>query len=175
MFYYLYQITNKVDNKIYIGVHKTLDMSDGYMGSGKILGNAIKKHGIENFSKVILETFDNSKDMYTKEKEIVNDEFLSREDTYNLRRGGTGGFDHINKSGIPKFSGKKHTEETKQKIREKRIGVTHHIPDEDTKLKISNSKLGKSTKLKGSSKSEEHKRKISEAIQKKWVEKKQRG
>ena len=76
MFYYLYQITNKVDNKIYIGVHKTLDMSDGYMGSGKILGNAIKKHGIENFSKVILETFDNSKDMYTREEEIVNDEFL---------------------------------------------------------------------------------------------------
>lgn len=175
MFYYLYQITNKVNNKIYIGVHKTIDMNDGYMGSGKIVNNAIAKYGIENFSKIILETFDTSEDMYAREKEIVNDEFLMREDTYNLRRGGTGGFDYINKSAIPKFLGKTHTEETKQKIREKRIGVTHYVPDDETKLKISNSKCGKSTKLKGSSKSEEHKRKISDAIQKKWQMKKQSG
>jgi hypothetical protein len=37
--------------------------------------------------------------MYAREKEVVTDEFLMREDTYNLRRGGFGGFDHINKEG----------------------------------------------------------------------------
>jgi hypothetical protein len=96
MFYYLYQITNIVNNKIYVGVHKTMDMNDGYMGSGKIIIRAIKKHGIDNFKKDILETFVDSESMYVREKEIVTDEFLLREDAYNLRRGGLGGFDYIN-------------------------------------------------------------------------------
>ncbi len=96
-YYYIYQITNTVNAKIYVGVHKTKSLDDGYMGSGKIIRSAIQKHGISNFSKVILEFFDTSEAMYAKEKEIVTDEFLLREDTYNLRRGGTGGFDFINK------------------------------------------------------------------------------
>ena len=99
MFYYMYQITNEVNGKIYVGVHKTKDMNDGYMGSGKIIRSAIAKHGITNFSKVILETFDNAEAMYAAEKELVTDEFLARDDVYNLRRGGFGGFDLINKSG----------------------------------------------------------------------------
>jgi hypothetical protein len=33
--------------------------------------------------------------MYAREKEVVNDEFLLREDTYNLRRGGHGGWDFV--------------------------------------------------------------------------------
>lgn len=39
MFYYLYQITNLVNNKIYVGVHKTHKFDDGYMGSGKVIGH----------------------------------------------------------------------------------------------------------------------------------------
>lgn len=98
MKYYLYQITNLVNAKIYVGVHKTKNLDDGYMGSGKVISAAILKHGAENFKKDILEHFDTSEAMYAKEKEIVTDEFLLREDTYNLRRGGTGGFDYINKN-----------------------------------------------------------------------------
>jgi hypothetical protein len=97
-YYYLYQILNKLNNKIYVGVHKTDNLNDGYMGSGKILNRAIKKHGIENFKKDILIYFDTAEEMFAKEKEIVTDEFLLREDTYNLRRGGSGGFDYINKN-----------------------------------------------------------------------------
>lgn len=96
MFYYLYEVRNNLNGKIYVGVHKAKSLDDGYMGSGKIITNAIKKYGIGNFSKVILETFDNVEDMYSREKEVVNDEFLAREDVYNIRRGGLGGFDHIN-------------------------------------------------------------------------------
>lgn len=95
-YYYLYKITNLVNNKIYVGVHKTKDLNDGYMGSGKIIRSAITKHGISNFSKDILEFFENAELMYAREKEVVTYEFLLREDTYNLRRGGTGGFDYIN-------------------------------------------------------------------------------
>ena len=97
-YYYLYQITNLVNAKIYVGVHKTKSLDDGYMGSGKIIRSAIEKHGISNFSKVILEFFDTSEAMYAREKEVVTNEFLLREDTYNLRRGGTGGFDYINRN-----------------------------------------------------------------------------
>jgi hypothetical protein len=98
MHYYLYQITNNANGKIYVGVHKTTDINDGYMGSGKVIRYAIAKHGIENFTKDILEFFENAELMYAREKEVVTDEFLLREDTYNLRRGGTGGFDYIRKS-----------------------------------------------------------------------------
>ena len=97
MFYYLYQITNKVNGKIYVGVHKTQNLDDGYMGSGKRIQYAFEKYGIDSFEKVILETFENAEAMYAREKEVVNEEFLLREDVYNLRRGGNGGFDYINK------------------------------------------------------------------------------
>lgn len=102
-YYYIYQITNLVNAKIYVGVHKTKNLDDGYMGSGKVIRSAVMKHGVENFRKDILEFFDTSDAMYAREKEIVTDEFLLREDTYNLRRGGTGGFDYINKEGLNGF------------------------------------------------------------------------
>ena len=97
MFYILYQVTNTVNGKIYVGVHKTKKLEDGYMGSGKVINAAIKKYGIENFTRVVLEQFDNSAAMFAREKEVVTEEFLDRDDTYNLRRGGDGGFDYINK------------------------------------------------------------------------------
>ena len=99
MFYLIYKITNTVNNKIYIGSHKTKEINDGYMGSGKYLNYAYKKYGLENFKKEILFVFDNPTDMFNKEAELVNDKFLAEENTYNLKRGGFGGFDYINATG----------------------------------------------------------------------------
>ena len=38
------------------------------MGSGKVIRSAITKHGIENFTKVVLESFENAEAMYARIK-----------------------------------------------------------------------------------------------------------
>jgi len=95
MFYTVYKTTNKINGKFYVGCHKTSDLDDSYLGSGKLLRRAIEKHGIENFEREILHVFDNPEEMFAKEKEIVTEEFLSENNTYNLKLGGEGGFDYI--------------------------------------------------------------------------------
>ena len=107
MFYYLYQIKNNINGKIYVGVHKTKNMDDGYMGSGKNITAAIKKHGIENFTKTILKTFDTQESMFAYESHIVNEDFLLRGDVYNIRTGGNGGWDFVPKNDLSKKIGRK--------------------------------------------------------------------
>ena len=99
MYYIIYKVTNKINGKIYIGSHKTKDLNDNYMGSGKYLVHSQNLHGLENFEKEILFVFDNPEEMYTKEAEIVNTDFIAEENTYNLKIGGHGGFDYINNTG----------------------------------------------------------------------------
>ena len=91
MFYTIYKITNSLNGKFYIGQHKTDNLNDGYMGSGTLLRAYMKKIGKENFTKEILHIFDNFEDMDNKEAEIVNEEFIKREDTMNIALGGSTG------------------------------------------------------------------------------------
>ena len=95
-YYLIYKITNNINGKTYIGAHKTNDINDGYMGSGTYLNRAIKKYGVENFNKEILHIFDNPEAMYAKEAEIVNEDYLMNENTYNMKVGGFGGWDYVN-------------------------------------------------------------------------------
>ena len=53
MTHYVYQITNLINNKKYIGKHSG-ELNDSYLGSGENIKNAIKKYGKENFRKDIL-------------------------------------------------------------------------------------------------------------------------
>lgn len=95
-YYTVYQTTNEITNQIYVGTHRTQNPNDSYMGSGTRLLNSISKYGVENFSKTVLHIYESSEEMFSKEGDIVNQEFLDREDTLNIRLGGFGGFDHIN-------------------------------------------------------------------------------
>lgn len=101
--YIVYQTINIVNNKIYVGVHKVknIEVFDGYIGNGVNINYpstymnpkypfqfAVKKYGTANFKRSVLYIFDNEYDAYIKEKEIVNLEFVQREDTYNCILGG---------------------------------------------------------------------------------------
>ena len=99
MYYTVYKTTNLVNGKFYIGTHKTKHLNDDYLGSGKYLKRAIEKHGKENFKKEILFVFDNPEEMFAKEAELVTEDFIAENNCYNLKAGGSGGFDLINKNG----------------------------------------------------------------------------
>jgi len=91
-FYILYKTTNLKNEKFYIGVHETFNLEDGYLGSGKRLKNSLYYHGKDNFKREVLEYFDNSKSMYIREQEIVNEELLKNPKCLNIGLGGIGGF-----------------------------------------------------------------------------------
>jgi len=169
----MYEIRNLLDGKIYVGVHKTEDLNDGYMGSGSLIKKAIERQGIESFKKIILEWFCSSEEMFHRESEVINQDFLLRKDVYNLKPGGKGGFDWINSSDIPKMKGKHHSEESKKKISESLLGrpnpaawiIDRNDVEEETFKKMC-SKGGKGQK--GKSKSPEHKAKIAAAMKAIW-------
>jgi group I intron endonuclease len=125
MKYIIYKIINTKNQKIYIGKHQTLNVNDSYFGSGIALERAIKKHGKKWFTKEVLYIFDSEFEMNEKEKEIVNEQFVSTNQTYNLGIGGEGG---------SHFKGKKHTEETKKLLSEM---AKNRVFSEETKQKIS--------------------------------------
>jgi hypothetical protein len=104
--YTVYRTKNLLNGHIYVGVHKSVNPYDGYLGSGILLKYAIKKYGVENFSKEILFEFDDIREAYKKENEIVNLDFVKREDTYNIVIGGSISPDHLPNRIYP--AGEKH-------------------------------------------------------------------
>lgn len=89
-YYILYKTTCLINNKIYIGVHSTNNLNDGYYGSGKKLKADISKYGKHNFKREILKYFNTSEEMYLAEKEIVTLDFIKSNDNYNSTIGGSG-------------------------------------------------------------------------------------
>ena len=87
----IYQITNMVNNKIYIGKHSTNNLDDGYLGSGTLIKKAILKYGKHNFAREILGEFDTYQDAFIREAELVDQKFIDNPDTYNIILGGQGG------------------------------------------------------------------------------------
>lgn len=99
MFHTVYKTTNLANGNYYIGVHKTENPNDEYLGSGKLLWRAIEKYGWQNFKKEVLFIFETPEEAFKKEEELV-DEARKDPSCYNLRKGGAGGFDLINRLGL---------------------------------------------------------------------------
>lgn len=163
--YLIYKITNNLNGKIYIGKHITDNLDDGYMGSGTAIRRAVKKYGIENFTKEILFDVYGEDMMNFLEEAIVDEAFVARKDTYNMTLGGRGRT-HVEHSEETRRKlseankGKHHSEESKKKMSEAKKGFRH---SEETKKKMSNAQSGHPGYTKGKHHTEESRRKISEA------------
>ena len=119
----------------YIGRRILRSKNDGYIGSGKRFKYAKKKYGKYNFKREILFAFDNKQDMIDKEVELVNEDVVNDEMSYNMEKGGKGA-----KPGKENHRwGIKHTEKTKRKIGLAQKGRKH---SKQTKQKQSKMKQG---------------------------------
>lgn len=179
----VYKTTNLIDNKIYIG--KDSNNNPKYLGSGKVLKQAIKKYGRENFIKEILEVCISVEIL--NEREIYWISFFNSNNKiigYNLTNGGDGG----KTTEFPWNKRISPSEETRRKISEKLKGgkgnTIPHTPwnknkktkphTEETKIKMSESATGHfvsdktkaaiSKAQKDKPKLEEHKKKLSDSL-----------
>ena len=92
LFGFVYKTTNKINGKSYIGMCSSKCRFDSYLGSGKLLKQAIEKYGPENFEREVLEECDNDKDLRLAEtKWIQYFNAVESQDFYNLCEGGRGG------------------------------------------------------------------------------------
>lgn len=106
MKYIVYKTTCLINGKYYIGKHQTEnpDIFDGYLGNSVWVNRndklknpefpfhfAVKKYGVKNFKRETLFIFDTAKEAFAKEAELVNEDFIKRDDNYNVVVGGKGG------------------------------------------------------------------------------------
>lgn len=89
MLYYIYKTVNLVNDHYYIGMHIG-ELEDEYLGSGRILKQAINKYGKANFKKEILVICENEEELRRWEKSLI-DLKIKDPKCYNIAPGGQGG------------------------------------------------------------------------------------
>lgn len=148
MFHYVYQITNNINGKKYIGKHSSKTLDNNYYGSGSLIKKAIKKYGKENFSKEVIKILETSEEAYRYEENLILEKLVSKDPMYyNISMQGSGG-----------RHGNSLSEEHKRKISLKITGRKH---TDEAKRKIGDSKRGKSNWHKGQKRSDESRKKLS--------------
>lgn len=89
-YHFCYTTTNRLNGRVYIGKRTTDRIDDGYLGSGVLLNLAIRKYGRENFSREIIEFYDDSESAFLAEVEHINTARNAGATMYNIATGGTG-------------------------------------------------------------------------------------
>lgn len=140
---YLYRIINNINGVEYIGVHRTENLNDGYMGSGKLLKRAIRKYGTENFTKEILQLYPTYKQALLAEKKMVTLEYIESDDNYNLREGGYGRCGWSSECRQKMSQNKRDKWKNDAKFRDKMLTINRSTTRRD---KISKSLTGKKRK-----------------------------
>jgi len=142
MYGYIYITKNLINEKQYIGQHKSNKFDDNYLGSGNLILLAIKKYGAENFKSKIIERCDsfnilNKKEIYhIQEYNAVNSDKF-----YNIANGGNSELTNEIKEKISKSrKGQKHSVETKKQIS---LSLKGKKKTEETKAKMSEAQKGK--------------------------------
>ena len=172
--YCIYKHTNKINGMVYIGV-TSRNINDRWRNGKGYTHNthfyaAIKKYGWENFDHEILLSGLNREEADQKEKELIAFyKSSNRHFGYNIESGG-----HCNEVSeetrrkISKaLTGKKASEETKEKLREIHRGEKHNWYgkplSEETKRKIGEANNGDKNGMFGKKLSDETKRKIGDS------------
>lgn len=145
-FGYIYLTTNLKNGKLYIGQTKG-NFSTKYFGSGKLIRQALKKHGNKNFTVKLLHLASSRKKLNHLEISEISKyrKKYGVDSLYNLSSGGyqkNSGYFHseeskrknseAHKGKITWMKGKHHTNEAKKKLREANLGKH---PTEETKNK----------------------------------------
>jgi len=100
MKFLVYETTNLVNGKVYRGAHVCDHDSCCYLGSGSLFKKALAKYGSESFQRKVLRECNSVEEMFEAERELVNEEWVKNPNTYNLKVGGEGGWDYINKNKV---------------------------------------------------------------------------
>jgi len=129
MKYTVYKTVNLVNGKYYFGVHKTENPNDDYLGSGVYIKRAVAKYGKENFRKEVLFIYLDPESAFGKEDELIQC-YRGRDPLcMNLRKGGSGGFDWINKKSDQEWR-KEAAQKTNQLIGVKRSSQVYLQADQ---------------------------------------------
>lgn len=93
MYGYIYETTNLINGKKYIGQKKSgTYLGTRYLGRGKIIKQAIEKYGRENFTNITLKECNNQIELDYFEKYYIKYYNAANSDNYyNLAIGGEGG------------------------------------------------------------------------------------
>jgi hypothetical protein len=160
-YHFIYK-TTRVDGSgaFYIGLHSTDDLDDGYLGSGIILNNSIKKYGKHLHIREILEFLPSRDELCIREAELVSNELVADPRCMNITLGGGGARPGIENH----FFGRKHSTESKEKIARSKIGKSL---SPETKAKLSVANKGKPGK--------KHTREAKTKLKNAWVERRKVG
>ena len=101
MYGYIYITTNVINNKKYIGKHKSKVFDESYKGSGVYLAKAINKYGWENFRCELLQCCDSKEQLNNAEIYYIQKyNAVKSDEYYNVAIGGEGGDTF---SGMPSY------------------------------------------------------------------------
>ena len=129
---YVYESLDKRNGMLYIGKRKgVFDLS--YHGSGDAVLEIIEEYGNDVFSTKLLDRAESTRQLNRLEKAYIAAyrTIYGKESLYNIADGGNGG---------AFFAGRRHSEETKIKIRQAQLG--HKLGEESLK-KLREANLGK--------------------------------
>ena len=100
MYGYIYETTNLINGKKYIGQHKSNKFDKNYYGSGKLIRYSLNKYGKKNFDVCLIEECSSREQLNQREIYWIENLFkiYPKELIYNIGKGGEGGNTLLHKS-----------------------------------------------------------------------------
>ena len=181
---YVYAIVNKINLKLYFGSHswKGEGLDPNYYGSGKIIKQAVKKYGKDNFIVYPIKFYNNAEECRKAEEELLTKyDVANNPYCYNIKNAAVGWTsEDVTGKNNPMYN-KHHTDKTRQKIARANKGLKR---SEEFRLKLSRANKGKALSdetrqkiaraNKGKTLSDEHRKNLSQAMKRKTASKEYR-